>query len=552
MKHARCLAVSSWRSAIGELIFLVLLAACNASELTPTAPPSPSRLVNALSPTSAQTVRPLPAVPAPVSSITPKLPSSTATVTPNSTALPVANLTPTPNALAVVVPAMRAAFAGDILANADLPRYDLKIWLDPAGGVLTGTEQIIFPNRTGAPLEDVALRLYPNFPRDVFGKGGDVRMDVTGASVEGRPVDVHYTAQRTAVLLPFVEPLAPNRSVTLVVSFIATITPWRDGTWPLPSYYPMLAVHDGGGWRMDVTRFADHVYAESAFYAADITAPTNLNVVASGSTTATQVNGDGTTTHIIRGGPLREFALTVGDFVVWSGVAGVDDPVELHVYTARGNSLDVQEIARVAAAALMDFDRRFGPYPYSELDIHLLPGDYDGGDEYPGLILLYTGGPVDVGTRYVAAHEVAHQWWYGVVGNDIYRQPWLDEAFAQYSGIIYDEDIGGVAGAQADWEREVIRRYREALADGDLPIGRAIDGYPNFNTYYRTVYGKGAVFLRTLRKELGDETFFKALQAYYRRHRYRVATTRDVQLAFEEVSGRDLGALFRRWVTEGR
>jgi aminopeptidase N len=445
-------------------------------------------------------------------------------------------------------PAMRPAFVGDIATNAGLPRYDLKLWIDPAEGVLTGTEQILFPNRTGAPLDQVALRLYPNFPRDVFGKGGDVRMDVTDASIDGQPAEIRYAAQRTAVLLPFAQPLGHERSATLVVSFTATIKPSDDGAWPLPSYYPMLAVYDGGSWRLDVTHFADHVYAQSAFYAVEITAPANLSVVASGTTVENRARGDGHTTHFIRSGPVREFALTVGDFVATHGAAGTGDEVAVNVYVVRHSRLDAQQIARVASSALANFERRFGPYPYRELDIHLLPGDYDGGDEYPGLILLYSDGQVDAGTRYVAAHEVAHQWWYGVVGNDIYRQPWLDEAFAQYSAIIYDEDSVGPAVARADWEREVMRRYRGALADGDLPIGRAIDGYPNFNVYYRTVYGKGAVFLRMVRAQLGDETFFKALQAYYHRHRYGIATTRDVQRAFEQASGRDLGALFRQWV----
>jgi aminopeptidase N len=250
-------------------------------------------------------------------------------------------------------------------------------------------------------------------------------------------------------------------------------------------------------------------------------------------------------TYRIRAGPMRQFALTAGDLDVAHDMAG---DVAISVYTARGGGLDAQWIARIAAAALGVFERRFGPYPYRELDLHLLPGDFDGGDEYPGLIFLYSDGQVDNGTRYVTAHEVAHQWWFGLVGNDIYRQPWLDEAFAQYSAIVYAEDVDGPAVAQADWEREVLRRYRGALADGDRPIGLAITDYPNFNVYYRTVYGKGALFLRTLRAELGDEHFFTALQVYAKRYRYGIATTAELQRAFEEASGRDLDKLFQTWV----
>ena len=156
------------------------------------------------------------------------------------------------------------------------------------------------------------------------------------------------------------------------------------------------------------------------------------------------------------------------------------------------------------------------------------------------------------GLRYleVAGRErkLAHQWWYGLVGNDIYRQPWLDEALAQYSGIVYAEDVAGAGVAAADWEREVLRRYRGALSDGDLPAGLGIADYPNFNVYYRTVYGKGAVFLHTLRAQLGDDVFFGALRLYYQRRRYQVGTTQDMLDAFEAASRQDLKPLFQQWL----
>jgi aminopeptidase N len=512
------------------LALLVLLAACSADAHAPATPA-------AIAP--AATARPAPTA-APATPV----PSATAVATPAPpTATLPATATPDPNAPFAV--ALRPEFAGDLAATAGLPRYDLKLRVDPANRALAGVEQIVVPNRTGAPLDDVGLRLYPNFPRDVFGKGGDVRMDITGAAVDGRPVEARYAAQRTAALIPLAPPLEPGQSATLAITFTATIAPWRDGTWPLPSYYPLLAARDRDGWRLDVTRFADRVYAESALYEAEISVPEGMQVVASGSTSAARAEADGGATYVVAGGPIREFALTVGDFVGAQAAAG---DVAVNVYMARGSRLDAAEVARVAAAALADFDRRFGAYPYRELDIQLLPYEFDGGDEYPGLILLYAGGAVGAGTRYVAAHEVAHQWWYGVVGNDIYRQPWLDEAFAQYSGIIYAEDVAGAAVAARDWEREVLRRYRGAQADGDLPVGLAIDDYPGFNVYYRTIYGKGPVFLRALRDELGDEVFFRALQTYYARHRYGVATTADVRRAFEDAGGRDLGALFEQWV----
>jgi hypothetical protein len=518
-----------------------LLAACVLEGLEAAAPTPP-----ATAPAETATVPTAAGIPTqqPVA-----LPTASATHTPPSpTQMPAATPTPapspTPPATAPAEAALRPAFAGDIAASADLPHYRLRFWLEPAAGILTGTALIEASNHTGALLADMALRLYPNFPRDVLGKGGDTRMQIAGATVNGRPVAVEDAAQQTAIVLPLVPELAPGARATLAVTFTATVRPWGDGTWPLPSYYPMLAPRDGDRWRMDVTRFPDRVFAESALYDVEIDVPSDMIVAASGSTIGETRRGDRATYHVVAG-PVREFALTAGNLVAQRATAG---DVVVNVYTARASQLDAGAIGQVAASALANFDRRFGPYPYRELDIHLLPGDYDGGDEYPGLILLYSNGPVDAGIRYAAAHEVAHQWWYGTIGNDIYREPWLDEALAQYSGIVYDEDVAGAAVAAADWEREVARRERGARADGDLPIGLAIDQYPNFNVYYRTVYGRGAVFLRTLRHDLGDEIFFAALRDYYAQNRYGIATTAALRQTFERASGRDLGTLFAGWV----
>lgn len=523
--------VSPWLFA--QALGLLLLAGCQ----VPAAQPEPASLPTAvvLEPTVAQPT----AAPSPAPTAAP-----TFTPMPSPTLAP----SPTPDPLAEFILAMRAGFAGDLAANRELPRYDLRMWVDPATGTLTGTAQIVLTNLGNAPLPDVALRLYPNFPTDVFGKGGDVRMQLTAATIDGQPAEPQLLAQATAALLTLPEPLAPGQAASITVDFTATIRPWRDGSWPLPSYYPMLAARDAEGWRLDVTRFADHVFAESALYAAEITIPSELALAASGSTIASRPAGAGRTTWVVRSGPAREFALTLGAFERAEAAGGTNGEVVVNVYTAQGGGLDAEQIARVAAAALADFDTRFGPYPYAELDIQLMPYEYDGGDEFPGLILLYSAGQVGPGTRYVAAHEVAHQWWYGVAGNDIYRQPWLDEALAQYSGIVYAEDVAGAATAAADWEREVRRRYAGALADGDLPIGLAIDDYPSFNVYYRTVYGKGPVFLRALREQLGDAAFFSGLQRYYQSQRYRVGSTRALREAWEAASGQDLRVLFEQWV----
>ncbi len=434
----------------------------------------------------------------------------------------------------------------DVTAQApDVPHYDLAIEVDPGRGRMGGSMKLEWRNQTGTTLSDAVLRLYPNFPPDVFGDGGDVRMDVANVRANGVAVEPTLEAQRTAVRVRLPVPAAPGETITIALDWNATLKPWddADGTLPLPSYYPMLAAWTGE-WRTDVTRFADRVFARASVYRASITVPSSMKVIASGTTTGSRTASNKTTFDVITG-QVREFAFSVGTFVsAQASHAGIN----VNVYHKPGDGLDnaARQVALHAAASLLVFNDRFGTYPYAELDFHLINArrGYDIGVEYPGLIYLLINGKYTDNTRYVTAHEVGHQWWYGLVGNDIYNEPWIDEAFAQWSGVLVEEYWGGRAAGERVYQAQVVRLAQRTA----LPCGLSVYRYGSWNTYYAAVYGRGAQFLYTLRREIGDEAFFAGLRQYFADNIYGIGTTSEVRAAMEKASGRNLGPLFRQWV----
>lgn len=440
--------------------------------------------------------------------------------------------------------AMRPGFAADA-QRPDLPQYDLDLSIDPQARKLSGSLSLTFRNTTGTTLRDVVLRLYPQFPSDLFGDGGDVTMTVSDVVVQGVATKGSLEARRTALRLPLPAPVAPDGSVSVSLRYSANIVAWekRDGTFPLPSYYPMLAAWQDG-WRTDVSRFPDRVYATSALYHARITVPAGWTAVTTGSTLGS-TTADNRTTYEAVSGPVREFAFSVGQF---ASARASHDGVEIVVWHRKGDGLDAaaNEMAQHTAASIATFDQRFGAYPYRALEFHLINAKrgYDIGVEYPGLIILLLNGRYTADTRFVTAHEVAHQWFYGIVGNDIYNEPWLDESFAQYAATLVEEQWAGKAVAGGVYDRHVAR----LAARTRLPAGLAVADYGKWNTYYAAVYGRGAQFLHTLRDELGDQAFFAGLQRYYTDHKYGVAHGADVLTAFETSSGRQLDELFKRWL----
>lgn len=440
--------------------------------------------------------------------------------------------------------AMRAGLAQEA-QRADMPRYDLDLTVDPQAKRLSGTLRLSVPNTTGTTLKDVVLRLYPQFPPDIFGDGGDVTMDVRDVVVQGVATEPRYEARRTALRLPLPQPVGVNGTITLSLSYQANIVPWQtsDGTYPLPSYYPMLAAWQAG-WRTDVTGFPDRVYAASALYRATIRVPSGWTAI-SGGTTIRTTEQDGARIFESVTGPVREFAFSVGRF---SAARAEHNGVKVAVYHRTGDGLDrdADTMAKHIAASIATFDAKFGLYPFGELEFHLINAKrgFDIGTEFPGLVVILLNGRYTDDTRYVTAHEVAHQWFYGVLGNDIYNEPWLDEAFAQYSGTLVEEDWAGAVAFQRAYDRHVTR----LAARTKLPVGLGIAQYGTWNTYYAAVYGRGAQFLHTLRREIGDEAFFAGLREYYSSHKYGIVRSSDVQAAFERSSGRDLDAIFTRWL----
>ncbi len=172
------------------------------------------------------------------------------------------------------------------------------------------------------------------------------------------------------------------------------------------------------------------------------------------------------------------------------------------------------------------------------------------GIEYPGLIIIAdrywdTG---NANLEITVAHEIAHQWWYSLVGNDQVGQPWLYESLTSYSEYVYVRTVYDDKRAKEmqDGDRDWYNFYRGQGAP-DLALDLPVSSYAD-NNYGMIIYVKGPLFYAELEQLLGRERFLDALQLYFERHRYEIVQSVDVLNAFEDATGEDLDALFYRWV----
>ncbi len=151
------------------------------------------------------------------------------------------------------------------------------------------------------------------------------------------------------------------------------------------------------------------------------------------------------------------------------------------------------------------------------------------------------------------AHEVAHQWWAIAVGNDSIRNPFVDESLANYSAILYFEDRYGKEAAERMIDLHLASSYSAGrmLAGKDAPANLPAASYAGNLQYAAVIYGKGALYYRSLRKAVGDEVFFESLREYYRKFAGRIAGPRDL-LEIVQARAPEAGAetIYRRWIEE--
>lgn len=449
--------------------------------------------------------------------------------------------------------AARAPFAAELAPSScaaleqlsGAPVYHLELTLADDWRSLAGEAEIRYTNTTPDALEELVLRLNPNALGGV--------MTVNELTVAGWAMPWTLEQQDTALRVTLPWTLAPGEALTLRLAYELTIGSdprlgyGRFGRYPevvsLPDAYPVLSVYQDGVWREDYpVSQGDPLVAEAGFYLARLTLAADQQLVASGRVLSREVVL-GRQRVTVAAGPVRDLYLAVSrGYEQRSLAAGA---VVLHSYAPARLGPQAGAGLELAAKALEFFSTQLVPYPYRELEFVALPVAA-GGIEYPGVINLSSGIYRDDETfATVVIHEVAHQWAFNLVGNDQLREPWLDEALAQYLTLRYLEASSPSARALSylnNW-----RGLWNAAPARDQPIGLPVAAYQG-GAYSGIVYGKGLFFFRELERALGREAMDELLRAYFSGFAWQLASRGDLEALAEETCGCQLDALFARWV----
>jgi hypothetical protein len=409
----------------------------------------------------------------------------------------------------------------------DRPVVELSFEIAEDLASATGTERVSFT--PDARVCELVFRAWPNKP--VTAATGNV-MSVIDATVNGAPVVVRTEpggappgVPGTLVTLPLTECTTTGQTLDVELEFTLALGEGtdervgysaRDEVAWFGTAYPLLA-WSGTGWaRDDAVAVPGETATSTVFELASLVvrAPSRFEVAGVGSLGLVAQHMDGTTEHHFSAPVLRDVTFTVGELDL---VRMSSDGLEVVVAVpAAGSSAPADAWAEEVRDAADALAAHFGPVPYDELWISVLPGVTDG-VEYAGAIQFGDVNPRR--ERWLVVHEVAHQWFYGLVGNNQARHPWLDEAFANYAEHLvagddnpaeHDEGIPGAMG-----------KPMEFFAEQSRPGGAYVD----------TVYLDGGQALLRARQAQDPEEFDAAVRRYLVQNAHGLASPDDLAQA---------------------
>jgi aminopeptidase N len=477
---------------------------------------------------------------------------STPTIQP---APPTATPTPTPTPFPTASPwDDRSIFKDGLVASAqpileELPGasvYHIEFNIESDLFHITGSEEVRYTNNEEATLDEIQFRLFPNI------LGGEMRIE--NLTVDGKSAKPDYKLQDSLMIVPFAEPLERGGSVIIQMDFEVTVTETVELNYGVQAYfddvlalahaYPMIAVYNEEGWNAEIPpQSGDVVFADMSFFVVKVTAPRNVILVGSGREISREETGNRQTVEY-EAGPVRDFYLAASpEYEVFTREL---NGITLRFYTRDHLQAGAEAALDIAARAIEDFSERYAPYPYTELDFVSTP-TFALGIEYPGMIAV-TEWIVEPENGYLeatVAHEVGHQWFYNLVGNDQLDDPWLDESLTQFATLQYFTDEYGRDGSLII--REELESRWGYIGNAEIPVGLPVASYSDAE-YSGIVYGRGGLFFDALRDEIGDEVFDAFIKDYTHTLSWDITSAEKLKTIAEEHCNCDLTDIFEEWI----
>ena len=421
--------------------------------------------------------------------------------------------------------------------------YHIDVTINYYNRFVIAKSRTLYTNKSNTPIQEMVFIIYPAIFDAVFIRS--VRLG------DGSPAPDYYWESHRMVI-PLDSPLLPGEQIEFIHEF-ELYMPDRQGVFGqtgrqllLSYWYPTIPPFDDEeGWLVYEISMVNSMFVgeyqtfESADFYVDVqfTDRQELMQIAAGTLPIKSEEGFQYYQPLA-----RTFVMAVSDsFNVierdWNGtlIRGYSFP---EVVNSSEVAVDLVE------KSLQLYSELFGPYEREVISV--VQADMNMNMEFDGLILIMSSfywlyrDPPRSDLHIIVPHEISHQWFFSLVGNNQAMEPWLDEAFATYSEAMFYERY---FPEDLDWWWDM--RVNNHLPTGSIDPNIYIQG--GVPEYFNRVYRRGAMFMQALRDTMGDQAFFDFTKSYVKNHRYEIATGEDFWGMLMQYTDADLTGIMNEY-----
>jgi hypothetical protein len=493
--------------------------------------------------------------------------------------------------------------------------YTIDVELNDENHTLNGMEYIDYTNNSPNDLGFIWFHLWPNAYKDnstalckqkvengstsLYYASENERGNINGLNfkVDGKIVRWDYNPEHIDICkLILNKPIRAGESIRITTPFFVKIPDAKfsrlghvDQSYMITQWYPKPAVYDNDGWHPMPYLDQGEFYSEFGSFDVSITLPSNytvgatgdlqnigeinrLNQLAKATDTITKFSDDlsfplsDLTTKTLRytQNNIHDFGWFADKrFHVLKGEVEVPHTKEkITLWTMfTNNEADLwKNSIEYMHDAVYYYSLWNGDYPYKQctaVDGTISAG---GGMEYPNVTVIGESATAYL-LEEVIMHEVGHNWFYGMLGNNERLHPWMDEGLNSHNEMRYmrtkypdynmflqfvPKRIKGILDLEYYTNKQVsgeLMYMMNAWTGKDQPIELHSAEYTEMN-YGGIVYSKTAIVFDYLMAYLGEDVYDKCMQTYFERWQYKHPQPEDLSVVFEEISGKNLSWFF--------
>lgn len=451
-----------------------------------------------------------------------------------------------------------------------LNNYTINGVFDENKKTLKANETIYFNNTYNESLKDIVLHLYPDSYNDSKSKPTigtssqklreEEKGDILITKVLVSRKKVSFTQDNQILKLKLNDILKKGENLKIYIEFTLKLPKgtsrmgYFNDIYSFTNWYPILSIYNSTNNKWDENPYCtvgESNYAESSNYNVTLKVPKDMKVASTGTTKNSTTKND-TKNVVINAHNVRDFVFIMSP--KFQVISKNFNNIKVNSFYYNDDNKDLSKkrasfILDTAIDSLKFFTKEFGKYPFSEFDI--IETNLSGGAmEYPQLIQMgpYTFNPENVSyapSSFIpfeieaTVHETAHQWWFSVVGNNEFKESFLDESLTVYSTAYYFEKTHGKY-CPSGTIMQFRMYYDPSLSKLSYPINTSVDAFDSWGDYSSTIYSKGPLVFEELREKVGDDKFKKILKTYFEEYKFKNASIKDLLNVIYKICGKDI------------